>query len=58
MFTIGTSEKILRRFELAEIIFKLKKKMNKTLHIASEITPENMKSVKIWKYVLSVAKGK
>ena len=31
-------------FQSAEIIFKYKKKMNKTLHIRSKITRENMKS--------------
>ena len=38
---IKTSDKILRRFDLAEIIFKCNK-MNKTLHIRSKITRENI----------------
>ena len=42
-FKIKNSDKILRRFDLAEIIFKFKK-MNKTLHIRGKITRENMKS--------------
>ena len=40
-----TREKILRRFDLAEIIFKFEE-MNKTLHIKSKIRSENMKSDK------------
>ena len=55
-FKIKTSDKIWRRFDLSEIIFK-SKKANWILHIRSKITRENMKSDKIWKYVLSVTKG-
>ena len=44
-FKIKTSDKIFRHFDLAEIIFKIEKK-NKTLHIRSKITRENMKSNK------------
>ena len=44
---IKTSDKNLRCFSLAEIIFKCKKIMSKTLHVRSKITRENMKSNKI-----------
>ena len=46
-FKIKPSDKILQCFDLTEIIFKYTKKMNKTLHIRSKITRENMKSDKI-----------
>ena len=42
-FKIKSSDKIFRRFDLAEIIFKFEK-MNKTLPIRSKITRENIKS--------------
>ena len=45
-FKIKTSDKIFRRFDLTEIIFKFEKKMNKTLPIRSKITCENIKSDK------------
>ena len=41
-FKIKISERILRRFDLSEIIFKFKK-ANRTLHIRSKITRENMR---------------
>ena len=54
-FKIKTSERILRRFE---IIFKFKK-VNRTLHISSKITRENMKSDKNMEICTkSVTKGK
>ena len=46
-FKIKTSGKIPGRFDLTEVIFKYKKKINKTLHIRSKIMRENMKSDKI-----------
>ena len=45
-FKIKTSEKIERRLDLGEIIFKFKKQMNRTLHTRSKITRENIKSDK------------
>ena len=45
-FKIKTSGKILRRFDLTEIIFKYKKN-NKTLLLICKITRENVKSNEI-----------
>ena len=43
---IEASDKIFRRFDLADIIFKFEKKKTKTLPIRSKITRENIKSDK------------
>ena len=55
---IKTRDKIRRRFSLAEIIFKCKKLMSKTLHTRSKITRESMKSNKIYTECLQKVSSK